>query len=81
MNKKIFSSAYLGLETYLVEVEIDIARGLPIFSIVGMGDTAILESKYRVNAALKNSNFEIKPQKITINLSPAGIKKEGAQFD
>lgn len=81
MNKKIFSSAYLGLESYLVEVEIDISRGLPIFSIVGMGDIAILESKYRVNAALKNSNFDVKPQKITINLSPAGIKKEGAQFD
>ncbi|MBQ3438277.1 MAG: YifB family Mg chelatase-like AAA ATPase [Fusobacterium sp.] len=81
MNTKIFSSSYLGVEPYLVEVEVDIARGLPMFSIVGMGDTAVLESKYRVNAALKNSKFEIKPQKITINLSPAGIRKEGAQFD
>lgn len=81
MNTKIFSSSYLGVEPYLVEVEVDITTGLPIFSIVGMGDTAIMESKYRVNAALKNSNYEIKPKKITINLSPAGIRKEGAQFD
>lgn len=81
MSVKIFTNSYIGVEPYLVEVEVDIARGLPMFSIVGMGDTAIMESKYRVNAALKNSNFEIKPQKITVNLSPAGIRKEGAQFD
>lgn len=81
MNTKIYTSSYLGVESYLVEVEVDISNGLPVFSIVGMGDTAIMESKYRVNAALKNSNYEIKPKKITINLSPAGIRKEGAQFD
>lgn len=81
MSIKVLTSSYLGLETYLVEVEVDIARGIPIFSIVGLGDTAILESKHRVKAALKNSGFNINPQKITINLSPAGIKKEGAQFD
>jgi len=81
MKKKIFTSSYLGLESYLVEVEVDISRGLPMFSIVGMGDTAILESKFRVKAALKNSNYEIVPQKIVVNLSPAGVKKEGAQFD
>lgn len=81
MNKKIFTSAYIGIDPYLVEVEIDISRGLPIFSIVGLGDTAILESKYRVKAALKNTGYDISPQKIVINLSPAGIKKEGVQFD
>jgi len=81
MKKKIFTSSYLGLESYLVEVEVDVSRGLSMFSIVGMGDTAILESKFRVKAALKNSNYEIVPQKIVVNLSPAGIKKEGAQFD
>ena len=46
MKNKIFTSSYLGLESYLVEVEVDISRGLPMFSIVGMGDTAILESKF-----------------------------------
>ena len=81
MKNKIFTSSYLGLESYLVEVEVDISRGLPMFSIVGMGDTAILESKFRVKAALKNSDYEVRPQKIVVNLSPAGIKKEGAQFD
>lgn len=81
MNTKIYTCSYLGVEPYLIEVEVDISNGLPVFSIVGMGDTAVMESKYRVNAALKNSDYEIKPKKITINLSPAGIRKEGAQFD
>ena len=51
------------------------------FSIVGLGDTAISESKDRVRTALKNSDFKMEPKKIIVNLSPAGIKKEGAQFD
>lgn len=81
MNTKVYTCSYLGIEPYLIEVEVDISNGLPVFSIVGMGDTAVMESKYRVNAALKNSNYDLKPKKITINLSPAGIRKEGAQFD
>ncbi|WP_022819749.1 YifB family Mg chelatase-like AAA ATPase [Fusobacterium russii] len=81
MNTKIYTCSYLGVEPYLIEVEVDISNGLPVFSIVGMGDTAIMESKHRVNAALKNSNYDLKPKKITINLSPAGVRKEGAQFD
>lgn len=81
MNCRIYSSACLGVDPYVVEVEVDISRGLPIFSIVGLGDTAILESRYRVKTALKNSNCPIEPQRILINLSPAGLKKEGAHFD
>ncbi|MBS9776331.1 MAG: YifB family Mg chelatase-like AAA ATPase [Fusobacterium sp.] len=81
MKDKIFTSSYIGVEPYLIEVEVDISRGLPMFSIIGLGDTAVNESKFRVKAALKNSGFEVKPQKIVINLFPAGIKKEGAQFD
>lgn len=81
MNCHIFSSACLGVHSYVVGVEVDISRGLPMFSIVGLGDTAVLESRYRVKAALKNSGFPLEPQRIVINLSPASLKKEGAHFD
>lgn len=81
MNKRVLSSSYLGLESFLIEVEIDISNGLPNFSIIGLGDTAISESKDRIKTALKNSGFKLDPKKIIVNLSPAGIKKEGAHFD
>lgn len=81
MNIRVLSSSYLGVEPFLVEAEVDISSGLPFFSIVGLGDTAISESKDRVRTALKNSDFIMEPKKIIVNLSPAGIKKEGAQFD
>lgn len=81
MNIRVLSSSYLGVEPFLVEAEVDISSGLPFFSIVGLGDTAISESKDRVRTALKNSDFRMEPKKIIVNLSPAGIKKEGAQFD
>ncbi|AYV93487.1 Mg chelatase-like protein [Fusobacterium necrophorum subsp. funduliforme ATCC 51357] len=81
MNFCIYSSAYLGVTPYVIEVEVDIGRGLPTFSIVGLGDTAILESRYRVKTALKNSGYPLSPQRIIINLSPAGLRKEGAQYD
>ncbi len=81
MNKTILSSSYLGVNSFLVEVEIDISNGLPIFSIIGLGDTAISESKDRIRTALKNTEFAIPPKKIIVNLSPAGIRKEGPHFD
>lgn len=59
MKKKIFISSYLGLELYLVEVEVDVLRGLFMFLIVGMGDIVIFESKFRVKVVLKNFNYEI----------------------
>lgn len=81
MNKRVLSSSYLGAQSFLIEAEIDISSGLPIFSIIGLGDTAIAESRDRIRTALKNSNFKLSPKKIIVNLSPAGIKKEGAHFD
>lgn len=81
MNKRVLSSSYLGVESFLVEVEIDISNGLPNFAIIGLGDTAISESKDRIRTALKNSGFKLEPKKIIVNLSPAGVKKEGAHFD
>lgn len=81
MNIRVLSSSYVGVEPYLIEVEVDISNGLPVFSIVGLGDTAISESKDRIRTALKNSDYKLEPKKIVVNLSPAGIKKEGSQFD
>lgn len=82
MLSKIKSSAILGIDAYEVEVEVDITFGLPTFSIVGLPDASVKESKDRVRSAIKNSEVEF-PQnkKITINLSPADRKKEGPSFD
>jgi len=75
------SSAVLGIEAYSVKVEVDISSGLPSFSTVGLPDTAIRESKDRVLAAIKNSGYEFSMRRITVNLAPAAVKKEGAAFD
>ncbi|MBQ7579311.1 MAG: YifB family Mg chelatase-like AAA ATPase [Clostridia bacterium] len=70
-----------GLEGYLVEVEVDIKSGLPKYDIVGLPDTAIKESKERVESAIKNSMLAFPSKRITINLAPASTKKEGPIFD
>lgn len=78
---KIHSASVLGINGFLVEVEIDISNGLPTFEIVGLPDSSVRESKERVRAALKNSGVNFPLQRITTNLAPADIKKEGAGFD
>ncbi len=81
MLAKIFSGTVYGIQGFLVEVEIDISSGLPSFSIVGLPDTAVKESKERVISAIRNSGFDFPSKKITVNLAPADLKKEGAGFD
>ena len=81
MIAKILSSAVLGLDALLVDVELDVAMGLPMFTIVGLPDAAVKESKDRVRAALKNTGFNFPVKKITVNLAPADVKKEGSAFD
>jgi magnesium chelatase family protein len=81
MLSKIYSSSTLGVNAYIVEVEADIQQQLPAFITVGLPDGAVRESKERVTAAIKNSDFVLPAKKITINLAPADIKKEGAAFD
>jgi magnesium chelatase family protein len=81
MLAKVLSSAVLGVDAYLVAVEVDIALGLPTFNTVGLPDAAVKESRDRVKAAVKNSGFEFPAKRITVNLAPADIKKEGAAFD
>jgi len=81
MIAKIYSSCTLGIDAYEVTVETDIGGGLPGFNIVGLPDTAIRESRDRIKSAIRNSGFSFPTKKITINLAPAGVRKEGASFD
>jgi len=81
MLAKVMSSALLGIDAILVDVEVDIAQGLPQFATVGLPDGAVKESKDRVKAALKNSGYDFPNRRITVNLAPADIRKEGASFD
>jgi len=78
---KVKSCAVFGLDAYPVEVEVDIGRGLPSFSIVGLPDKAIDESKDRVRSAIKNSGLVFPDKRLTVNLAPADIKKEGPTYD
>jgi len=79
MLAKVFTFGLLGIEAYPVEIEVDVARGLPAVTIVGMADTAIRESKERVKAAIKNSGFDWPAERITISLAPSDIKKEDTE--
>ncbi|HHS12153.1 MAG TPA: ATP-binding protein [bacterium] len=81
MFSKIISAAVLGIEGYVVEVEIHMDQGLPSFHTVGLPDGAVKESKERVTAALKNAGFSLPRKRITVNLAPADIRKEGSAFD
>jgi magnesium chelatase family protein len=81
MFSKVLSSATYGIDAYLVEVETHFEKQIPSFSIVGLPDNAVKESRERVIAAIKNSGMEFPLKKITINLAPADIKKEGSAFD
>jgi magnesium chelatase family protein len=81
MISKILSGAVLGVDAYLVGVEVDIAFGFPQFSTVGLPEGAVKESKERVKAAVKNCGYEFPQKRITVNLAPADIRKEGSAFD
>lgn len=75
------SVGLVGLKGYMIEVEVDISASLPGFDIVGLPQTSVKESRERVRAALKNSGFEFPIGRITVNLAPADLKKEGPVFD
>jgi len=81
MPCKLFSSVAIGLEADIIEVEVDLFAGMPAFTIVGLGDTAVQEAKERIRSAIKNSGFHYPQQKKVINLAPAHLKKHGPQFD
>lgn len=81
MIVKTISSSIIGIDSYSVDVEVDVSSGLPQFSIVGLPDTAVKESKDRIKAAVKNSGYSFPRNRVTVNLAPADIKKEGTSFD
>lgn len=81
MIARVEAAGVYGIDALSVEVEVDVAQGLPAFQIVGLPDTACRESQVRVLSAIRNSGFHFPAKKITINLAPADIKKEGTGFD
>ncbi|MCX8053885.1 MAG: YifB family Mg chelatase-like AAA ATPase [Armatimonadetes bacterium] len=81
MLAHVNSSAVAGIDAYLVDVEVDLASALPGLTIVGLPDTAVRESIDRVRTAIKNSGLEFPNRRITINLAPADVRKEGPSFD
>lgn len=81
MYSKTYSCCIKGIDADLIQVEVDVAKGLPAFNIVGLADKSINEAKERISVAMRSSGFELAPQRILVNLSPAHIKKEGVHFD
>lgn len=82
MLAKVFSSAVVGLDAVPIEVEVDISsQGLPSFTIVGLPDKAVEEAKERVRSAIRNSGADFPAKRITVNLAPADLPKEGPQYD
>jgi len=81
MLAKTLSAALEGLDASLVEVEVDIAGGLPAVTVVGLPDAAVKESRERVKSAVVNSGYRFPPRRVTINLAPADIRKEGPVYD
>ena len=81
MFSKAISGALLGLEASLVEVQCDVARGLPSFVIVGLPDKEVQESRERIRSAIKNAGYEFPTRRVTANLAPADVRKEGVGLD
>lgn len=81
MLSKILSGGIVGVDGYIVYVEVDISQGLPAFDIVGLPDSAVKESRERVKTSIKNTGYEFPIKHITVNLAPANTRKEGPAFD
>jgi magnesium chelatase family protein len=81
MLARLESAAVFGVDAYPVHVEVDVGLGLPFFRMVGLPDASVRESRDRVRAAIRNSGFEFPSHRITINLAPADVRKEGSAFD
>ncbi len=81
MLARLRTAAVFGIDACAVRVEVDVTFGLPSFTMVGLPDTSVRESRDRVRAAIRNSGFEFPPHRITINLAPADVRKAGSSFD
>ena len=81
MLARVFSCAVIGLDGVIVEVEVDTGQGLPGMTIVGLPDTAVQESRERVQAAIKNTGLDFPRKRVVVNLAPASVRKEGPAYD
>src|SRR5215510_3633994 len=81
MLASLRSAAVFGVEAYAVQVEVDVSFGLPGFTMVGLPDATVRESRDRVRSAIRNSGFEFPQHRITVNLAPADLSKAGSSFD
>ncbi len=81
MLATLMTATVRGVESYLIRVEVNFARGLPSFSVVGLAEGAVREGRDRVIAAIQNTGFSVPPRRITVNLAPADVRKEGSAFD
>lgn len=81
MFSKILSAGISGIDAFIVDVEIDVGKGLPTFTVIGLPDAAIREAKERIKSAIQNSGYKFPNKKILVNLSPADVRKEGSHFD
>ena len=81
MLAKVVTAALRGVDSYLVRVEVNLAPGLPAFAVVGLAESAVREGRERVGAALRNVGYPLPPRRITVNLAPADVRKDGSAFD
>src|SRR3989442_8334976 len=78
---RLRSAAVFGVEAYPVQIEVDVSFGLPSFTMVGLPDATVRESRDRVRLAIRNSGLDFPPHRITVNLAPADVRKAGSSFD
>src|SRR6476646_128570 len=81
MLARLRTAAIYGVEACAVQVEVDVSFGMPMFTMVGLPDASVRESRDRVRSAIRNSGFEFPPHRITVNLAPADMRKAGSSFD
>ncbi len=81
MVATLHAASLIGIDATPIEIEVELAQGLPVLSIIGLGDTAVQEARYRVLAALRAAGIELPKKKATINLAPASLRKDGASLD
>ena len=81
MLSNIKSMSLVGVDGYLVDVQVDVTHGMPAWDIVGLPDASVKEARERVRAALRNVGVDFPSRKVVINLAPANLKKEGPYFD
>ncbi len=81
MFRRVYSAAIMGIDGYIVGVEVDLSNGFPKLDLVGLPDSAVKESVERVRTSINNSDYEFPCKRITVNLAPADVRKEGPAFD